>query len=234
MGLDGARRDLATAERRLANLVEAIADGLRNASLQQQLHVLEKKCDDLRAQIGAPLPTSPVFPANLAATYRQGVTELERAIADNKTPAVLEAARALIERVIVHAPPDDEGNHPIELEGAIGGMLRAGDTVMPMSSASKDTAGEADAGSDLFTCSVKKALGADIHEYYRPDHDRIVRYHLPISMRPRLSGIESWYREELQRDFVASIRNDAAGLHTGTYRHDDVLGAIPEAWQSLV
>ena len=160
LDLDGARRDLATAERRLANLVEAIADGLRNTSLKQQLHVLETKCDALRAQIGAPLPASPTFPPNLAATYRQRVTELECAIADNKIPAVLEAARALIERVIVHAPPDDEGTHPIELEGAISGMLRAGGTVMSISSASKDTAGQADPGSDLFNGSVKKALGA--------------------------------------------------------------------------
>ncbi len=158
--LDGARRDLSTAERRLGNLVDAIADGLRNASLKQQLHVLETKCDALRAQIGAPLPAAPIFPANLAATYRQRVTELERAIADNKTPAVLEAARALIERVIVHAPPDDEGTHPIELVGAISGMLRAGGTLIPILSASKDTAGQADPGSDLFTCPVKKALGA--------------------------------------------------------------------------
>ena len=73
---------------------------------------------------------------------------------------MLEAARALIERVIVHAPPDDDGSHLIELEGAIEGMLRAGGTVMPVSSASKDTAGQADPRSDLFTCSVKQALAA--------------------------------------------------------------------------
>lgn len=133
-GLDSARRDLATAERRLANLVEAIADGRRSPSLRQQLDALETKCEALRVQIGAPLPPRPVFPADLAETYRRRVGELEHAIADRKTPAVQEAARALIGRVVIHTPPDDGSDHPIEVEGEIEVMLRAGGMTGPVAS----------------------------------------------------------------------------------------------------
>ncbi len=95
---EAARRELATAERKVQNLVDAIANGLRNASTKQQLDQLEARCEELQAQIGAPAPARPIFPSNLAAVYRGHVTKLERAVADKKSPAVLEAARALIER----------------------------------------------------------------------------------------------------------------------------------------
>ena len=155
-----ARRELATVERKLQNLVTAIADGLRHASVRQQLDQVEARCTELRAQIGAPAPARPVFPANIAALYRQRVTELERAVADNKSPAVLEAARDLIERVVVHPPIEPGDGHLVELEGAIASMLRVAGVATPDVPSSKESQRHPPAGLDLFTSSVKKAQGA--------------------------------------------------------------------------
>ena len=145
----------------VSNLVEAISDGMRNASVKQLLDQLEVKCETLRVQIGTPPPNEPTFPVNLALIYRQRVAKLERAIAEKRTPAVLEAARALIERVIVQPPADDDGRHPIELEGAIEGMLRAGGMIRRAAMIQQDTREPPTSGLDLFTCSVKKAQGAE-------------------------------------------------------------------------
>ena len=163
VGTEAARRELTTAERKLQNLVGAIADGLRHASVRQQLDQLEARCTELQAQIGAPAPARPVFPPNIAALYRQRVADLERAVADKKSPAVLEAARALIERVVVHAPAEPGDRHPVELEGSLPSMLRVAGMATPASPVSQASRGHPSADLDLFAWSVKKAQGANPH-----------------------------------------------------------------------
>jgi hypothetical protein len=68
-----------------------------------------------------------VLHPNLAEVYRERVAALESAPAHRKAPDVLEAARALSDRVVVH-PPEDPGGPPgIELVGQLLTMLQAGD-----------------------------------------------------------------------------------------------------------
>jgi site-specific DNA recombinase len=151
---DAARRDLANAERKLANLVDAIADGLRNAGLQRQLDELETRCEALRQRIAKASPVRPLLPPNLATVYRNRVAELERAVADRTSPDLIEAARALIHEVVVHPTDDPEGEPVIELEGALVSMVEAGGAKLP----TKDDTQTA-ASLDLFRRSVKEAQG---------------------------------------------------------------------------
>lgn|GEM_PF-4010424 len=67
------------------------------------------------AESGDAPVAAPALHPNLAEVYRERVAGLERALADRKAPEVLEAARALIDCVVVH-PPEDPGSPPrIEL-----------------------------------------------------------------------------------------------------------------------
>jgi len=153
---DAARRDLAVAERKIANLVDAIASGLRNASLQRQLDELETRCETLRERVARASPIRPVLPANLAVVYRSRVEELEQAVADRKSPDVLEAARALIHKVVVHPNDDPEGEPLIELEGSLADMIEAGGAKAPQPRRGDS---QAAAGLDLFRRSIKEASG---------------------------------------------------------------------------
>lgn len=155
---DAARRELAQAERKLANLVDAITEGLRHASLLRQLDELEAKCEQLRARINAAAPIRPLFPSNLAEVYRQRVTEFERALASRRTPEIIEATRGLIERVLVHPIPTRGGEPAIELEGSLVAMLRAGGAAVRAAPGQRRPD---PVDLDLFESSVKEASGAE-------------------------------------------------------------------------
>lgn len=72
-------------------------------------------------------------------------------------------------------------------------------------------------------------------DHYSFDHEKVLKHNLFVSLLPRLTGIESWYREDLQLEFIASVQVEAGtGLQVGAYRLDEVLCAIPDAWRGLV
>ena len=97
---DGITRDLATTERKLKGLIDAIADGFRAPGLQAQLNELDAKRVSLTAKLDAPAPTVPRLHPNLAEMYRAKVQTIQDALAANPSiKAALEAARALIERI---------------------------------------------------------------------------------------------------------------------------------------
>lgn len=62
---------------------------------------------------------------SLAEIYRKAVDGLAKAVAAGPSREVLEAVRALIDRVIV-SPPEDDGPPRIELVGQIDAILRVG------------------------------------------------------------------------------------------------------------
>ncbi|MCB4825186.1 hypothetical protein [Roseicella aerolata] len=148
------RRELQGIERQLANLFDAIAGGLQSAALQARLSALETRKAELEALVAATPPTLPALRPNLAEVYRAQVEALHRAIAAGDTPDALEAARALIDRVLIHPPEDGGGPAGVELVGDLLNMLRA---------AGLDEAGEQDAHASgvltLFVSSVKEGPG---------------------------------------------------------------------------
>ena len=104
---------------------EAIADGLKASRIQQKLSELEARRNELQVASAEDSTAPPALHPNLAQTYAERVTELRRGIDAGKDQDVLEAARALIDKVIV-TPGDDPDDPPgIELIGQLMAMLKA-------------------------------------------------------------------------------------------------------------
>lgn len=75
----------------------------------------------------------------------------------------------------------------------------------------------------------------EIRAKYLVDQTRILEYHLGVSQRKRLSGIEAWYREEHQKRFLDSIAYSArTGFYVGTYDHDMALCELLPEWRGLI
>jgi site-specific DNA recombinase len=115
------RRDHDDVTRKLAGVIEAIADGLRAPGLQSRLDELEQRKASLAAELDAAPPPAPRLHPNLAEVYRKKVADLQTALADPATHTeALEILRALIERVEVR--PAEDG-FAIELIGEIANMV---------------------------------------------------------------------------------------------------------------
>lgn len=164
---DMAGRELASVERKLGNIVNAIAEGLRNPTMQRQLDELEARRTVLEAEITAAPGPRPLLPPNLADTYRARLGELEASVADRRTPDVLEAARALVDKVILHPGDDPGGCHRIEVIeviGAIEAMLHAAGVDPPAATADKSSTVD----QDLFVSSLREAAGGKAPWPYSP------------------------------------------------------------------
>ncbi|MEO3475704.1 recombinase family protein [Roseomonas sp. CAU 1739] len=125
-GTEAAKRDLQVVDRKLANLVEAIADGVRASGVQRKLEELEARRKDLLAALAEAPAAAPVLHLNLAQVYADRGATLRHAIDAGGGTEVLEAARALIDKVIVspgEGPDDPPG---IELIGQLMAILKAG------------------------------------------------------------------------------------------------------------
>lgn len=117
---------LKTVERKIANLVEAIADGIAVPGVRAKLDELETRRRELEEGLVAAPPVPPALHPNLAEVYAKRVAALREALDAGDGEEVLEAARALIDTIVV-SPPDDPSDPPgIELTGNLMAMLRAG------------------------------------------------------------------------------------------------------------
>jgi hypothetical protein len=165
-GVDVARertaRELAQVERKLAGLIDAIANGLRAPSLQQTLDDLERRSAELKAQLAAAPAPLPRLHPNLAEVYRRKVTELGAALRDPTHGAeALAILRGLIDRVTL-TPADD--HFEVELEGALAGML-----ALALARQSGDPRGVPEA----FLSSVKVVAGACNQRFLRLGRGRV-------------------------------------------------------------
>ena len=148
---EGVSRDLATTERKLKGLIDAIADGLRVPGLQGQLDELQAKRLALTAQLAAPASTAPRLHPNLADVYRDKVQALQQVLVDNPWGrAALDAARALVDRIEIK-PAGGGNGFEIELAGELGAMLRLG--------MGPSLAGESASDRVLFASSAKVVAG---------------------------------------------------------------------------
>ena len=116
-----AQSELAAVTRKLGGLVDAIADGLRGAGLQERLDDLEVRKAALEAQLAAPAPSPVRLHPNLAQLYREKVAELHTALGEPELRAeAFNLIRGLIERVELHPAAD---GFRIELAGEIANMV---------------------------------------------------------------------------------------------------------------
>lgn len=155
------RRDLQKVERKIANLVDAIAEGVRSADLKARLAELEARRTTLEAELANPSPTIPAMHPNLAELYRRTVAQLRDALAGPKATEAREVARELIDRVII-SPPRADGDPPgIELVGELAAILHAaGLGTQPSGDSTRMASHQANNVRRAFVSSVKEAQGA--------------------------------------------------------------------------
>jgi site-specific DNA recombinase len=114
---------LAELERKIRNLVKALAEGAPLGPIRGELDALEREQDALRRTADTAPAEVPDLPDDLAGLYRQEVNALIQALEDDTSPDVLDAARRLIEKVLV-TPPETDGDPPIvELVGDLQALL---------------------------------------------------------------------------------------------------------------
>jgi len=161
--MEGQQRELRAVERKIANLGDAIAEGTRGVAVHQRLHDLENRRAELQSVLrNSPAPLPALHP-NLAEVYHAKVANLQQALGKGADPEALEAARALIDRVIVSPPPGGGEPPAVELVGALAASLHLG--------VSDDNSAVASAQAahvfGLFANSVKKASGDSVPLAFR-------------------------------------------------------------------
>ncbi len=144
-GISSARTELATVERDIRKLVQAIKDGVAALSIKDELLSLEARQAELQSRLNAPEMPELLHP-RMADVYREKVGSLCSALEneESRTGAV-EAIRALIETILLE--PDGD-KLKITLKGDLAGML----------SAAKDSKRSPDSG-DLLV-QIKLVAGA--------------------------------------------------------------------------
>ena len=124
-GADQHRRDLQQVERKITNLVDALADGLRTPDIRLRLNDLERRREVLLTAVNSPPPAGPQISSDLGHLYRARIATLQRDLDAPDSTEAREAARVLIDKVII--TPSPEGGDPgIELIGDLTAMINAG------------------------------------------------------------------------------------------------------------
>ncbi len=128
---DAVRRELATVERKLTNLLDAIAEGLRSPGLQEKLSGLEAERDRLAKAVATTAPTIIRLMPNLGAAYRRNLAQLrERLGGEKQNREALNIACQLIDRVVLYpAPPRQPPG--ITVEGHLARMPTMAQTDLP-------------------------------------------------------------------------------------------------------
>ena len=152
---DAVARDLAAVERKLAGLIDAISEGIRGAGLQAKMDALDSRKAELVAKLGAPAPATPRLHPNLSEIYRAKVARLSEALKTGAdTQAALDAARSLIERVVL-TPLEGGNGFEIELVGEIAAMVALGAGLPQATRVASDPG--------LFESSIKVVAGTRSH-----------------------------------------------------------------------
>jgi DNA invertase Pin-like site-specific DNA recombinase len=121
-GVSSARTELATVDREIRKLVQAIKDGVSVLSIKDELLSLEARKAELQSRLNAPEMPELLHP-RMADVYREKVGSLCLALeSEESRPSAVDAIRALIETILLE--PDGE-QLKITLKGDLAGMLSA-------------------------------------------------------------------------------------------------------------
>jgi len=106
--------------------VDALAQGAPVAVLKPRMDALETRRAALQRDVAVGGGAVPIrLHEGIAEVYQAHVAALRDALARDAGPEVLEAARALIERVVVHPADGPRGPRRLELFGQFSALLRA-------------------------------------------------------------------------------------------------------------
>lgn len=120
------KAELQATERKINHLVDTISDGMRSPELKTRLAGLEIRKARLIAKQGRATTPLPALHPNITEIYRREIARLRKGLSAEDNVEALEAARQLIDRIIV-SPPEEDGNPPqIEIIGEFVAMLQAG------------------------------------------------------------------------------------------------------------
>jgi site-specific DNA recombinase len=121
LDLESDRRALTDLSRKLAGLIDAIAEGLRAPGLQDRLNQLTEQKYELEARLQARAVQLPRLHPRLAQVYSEKVEQLHMALEHPATHGeALEIFRSLIEKVVVR---NASSGFEIELFGEIANLL---------------------------------------------------------------------------------------------------------------
>ncbi len=121
-GVSSARTELATAEREIRKLVQAIKDGVCALSIRDELLSLEARKAELQARLDAPEMSELLHP-RMTDVYREKVGNLCLALENEESrTGAAETIRALVEAILLE--PDGD-QLKITLKGDLAGMLSA-------------------------------------------------------------------------------------------------------------
>jgi site-specific DNA recombinase len=124
-GSEARRRELHAVERKIANLIDALSEGIRSPDLKTRMATMEEQRAILMAGLAEETTQPPAMHPNLAQVYRDKVARLREALRGPDGTEALEAARELVEQVIVPPPENDDNPPGIEVIGEFVAMLKA-------------------------------------------------------------------------------------------------------------
>jgi site-specific DNA recombinase len=114
--METARREIATVERQIRAIIEAVKQGFASSILREELDLLERRKAELSRSAARPAPV-PVLHPNLAELYRRMVAGLREALSDEATRE--EAADVLRSLVAEARPVPVDGVLTIRLRGEL-------------------------------------------------------------------------------------------------------------------
>src|SRR5262245_17204055 len=121
-GVSSARTELATVDREIRKLVQAIKDGVPALSIKDELLSLEARKTELQSRLNAPEMPELLHP-RVADVYRKKVGSLCAALeSEEGRTGTVDAIRALIDTILIE--PDGD-QLKITLKGDLAGMLSA-------------------------------------------------------------------------------------------------------------
>ncbi len=99
-----AAKGRASLDRKIANLVDAIADGRASPAILSKLAALEAERDSLPKPVEPGAAQAPVLGPRLGAAYAANIASLTNRLRAGDDPEGLEIARSLGDRVTIHPP----------------------------------------------------------------------------------------------------------------------------------
>ena len=147
--------EIAKVEKHIAQIVEAIADGMYHPSMKEKMTGLETRKSELTSLLADAPEDKPDLLPTVAAIYAKKVAKLTQALnrpAERQEAA--EALRMLIEKIVL-TPGPGRGEIDATLHGELGQILAWTERQAPGKASKTNTPGEI--SSDLFVSVVAGA-----------------------------------------------------------------------------
>jgi DNA invertase Pin-like site-specific DNA recombinase len=114
---------IAEVDRRIDNLVNALAEEAPSGPIRTKLAAMEAQRDTLQQVHAQGYETVPDLPTDLGGEYQAAINHLADTLHDRENPRALELARDLIDRIVITPPDDDDDPLIVNLEGDFAALL---------------------------------------------------------------------------------------------------------------